>query len=200
MCEPDIVFDDLGDTKIQVKRPCGLEAKARLVCSRALARSSPVLHVKLQEWLLSENTTSPRLNRLVIELPAGDDDSLTLFLNIAHGRFLEIPRKLSISQLYNLTALTHCYQSTGLLDPWADSWISLIESPARGLNLAKLLWISWELGKETAFTDVAHRMAMELDATELQSVRQLWVSSKTTGVLGMQGAPLLKLCMPVLSS
>ncbi|KAK2595510.1 hypothetical protein QQS21_006785 [Conoideocrella luteorostrata] len=185
MSKPDIIFDEFGDVFIRVARSDELETTVNLVCSRALARTSPILQFQLQELFstTSRLKESSSLERLVIEVPECDSEALTIFLNIAHAHFLDVPQTLGIDALYNLTIITFRFNNAGALAPWIHSWISAAKSNAHGKCIPKMLWVSWHVGQKNLFTNMAERMVMELSASEFHNARQLWGCAKSATIV-----------------
>lgn len=74
-----------------------------------------------------------------------------------------MPHSLYLDELYGLTVLTHYYDVTHILAPWASRWIASLHEPNPGspILLAKLLWISWELGRGPLFESTAQRILTE---------------------------------------
>ncbi|WYZ41224.1 hypothetical protein EsH8_V_000119 [Colletotrichum jinshuiense] len=155
------VFDRMLHGNFSESRPAGAGAGAAADTTMT-AHSSPA------------GTTPPApAKEWVVNLPDDKSDAFDLFASIAHSRFARIPRSLSIDKLYELTVLTHYYDATPMLTPWLQTWASGIgEAPGTssssgvggrdgGLLMAKLLWISWELGHKQLFESTARRMVME---------------------------------------
>ncbi|UQC85781.1 uncharacterized protein CLUP02_11280 [Colletotrichum lupini] len=165
-------------------------ARSFRVCSRTMARISPVfdrmLHgsfaeskptapssdlISLSSSGINGTTTSPAKD-WIVHLRDDRPDSFDLLASIAHSQFQRIPRALSIAKLYELTVLTHYYDATPVLSPWLQTWVSgiaespettssSIAGPEGELLMPKLLWISWELGHKQLFESTARRMVME---------------------------------------
>lgn len=194
MCGQRIVFDKHADARVRLRRGGDIEATVYLVCSRAVARASPALKSKIQIISSTEDAKGgPEvLDGQVIEVFADDNDSLSIFLKAAHADFLEIPRTLSVSQLYNLATFASHYDCAAILAPWVPLWASAVEGHVRGPNMARILWLFWDLGLEDLYTNLARRMGMELDTSELRSAYLFWGSTKTTIVLGMLVLYMLK--------
>lgn len=168
-----IVFDKHGDTKVRNKRVGELEHTVYIVCSRALARVSPVFHAILYDRIGTVDIhKSPQSDDGFIDFVEEGEESLIIFLNIAHARFSGIPRTLNVDQLYNITALTSRYECTCILSTWVNSWISCSEDQAHETDLAKILWVTWQVGRQNAFTRTSQRMAMECDALAIENAKQ----------------------------
>ncbi|KAH8908601.1 hypothetical protein BR93DRAFT_936231 [Coniochaeta sp. PMI_546] len=135
------IFDDNGDLWLEV----GLAEISCRVCSRALARASPVLKAMLLESS-AEAKARPEDGDWVIHLPYNDINAMEYLLNIIHGHVDRIPRKLphggesflitwpcnfvpprvETDILYLLTKVADEYKVTHLLKPWAKSWLEMV--------------------------------------------------------------------------
>ncbi|KAL5615751.1 hypothetical protein FOBRF1_004499 [Fusarium oxysporum] len=163
MSSENIVFDPRGDVKLCVGETDPVTLTA---CSRALARASPVFERMLFGLFMESRPANG--GDWVVELPKDKPTALSIFLRISHGQFDQVPRKLSIDDLYDLTVLSNYYDGTHMLEPWMGRWMSLVEDDAKALkvSMAKSLWIAWEFGQKDSFCRIARRMLMESDGSE----------------------------------
>ncbi|KAF1738461.1 hypothetical protein CRV24_000387 [Beauveria bassiana] len=167
ICESTVIFDNHGDIEVQVSG----DTSRYVVCSRALARMSPVLRSQTRQDSVADTQDRCTRRRVLVQLDGNDDDSLTILFNIAHAHFLAVPRTLSIKQMYNLSILTSRYKCTSILDPWVESWIAGMEGTVRRDDMAMMLWVFWEIGFSNEFCTMAHRVTVELDAPRLFDIR-----------------------------
>ncbi|KAM3506620.1 hypothetical protein MY11210_007468 [Beauveria gryllotalpidicola] len=174
MCERTVIFDNHGDIEVQVSGG----TTRYIVCSRALARTSPLLRSRMRQDFVADTQDRCTRRSVMIELDGNDEDSLTILFNIAHAHFLAVPRTLSIQQMYNLSMLTSCYNCTSILGPWVDSWIAGVEGTVRRDDMAMMLWVFWELGFSGEFRTMAHRMTVELNASAFTNAGRLWSSAR----------------------
>ncbi|KAM3433919.1 hypothetical protein NHJ13734_006220 [Beauveria thailandica] len=173
-CDNTVIFDNHGDIEVQVSGG----TTRYIVCSRALARMSPLLRSRIRQDIVADTQDQcTRRGVIILELHGNDDDSLTILFNIAHAHFLAVPRTLSIKQMYNLSMLTWCYGCTSILGPWVDSWIAGVEGTVPRADMAMMLWVFWELGFSGEFRTMAHRMTVELEACEFSNAGRLWSSA-----------------------
>lgn len=183
---------------VRLQSLSGVESPVYIVCSRALARASPVLRLEIRHAGTTRQPHPP--HGLILQLEDIDNDAMTTFLNIAHAHFLQVPGRRSIRQLYNLTRLTSRYHCTELLAPWVDSWISTVRSVVQRCDVAMMFWVFWELDMKDDLNAVARRMAGELDARELCASGRLWDNDKITGVMGTSPSFALSLYMNLIES
>ncbi|XXG98133.1 hypothetical protein Hte_004454 [Hypoxylon texense] len=169
MSESPIEFDQHGDLKLRVGPPNETTSNTFLVCSRSLARISPVFDRMLYGSFNEAKDSNPE--DWTVDLPEDDPASLAIIIRIAHGHFSEVPKILAIDRLYTLTTLTHYYDATKILVPWVDGWLASIEDILRDSNqlMPKFLWISWELGRKSLFRSTARRILTEAPASLLDS-------------------------------
>lgn len=159
-----IEFDKHGDLRLQVGSDETQPKIIFTVCSRALARVSPVFDRMLYgNFIEAKTSTSKESDEWVVKLPEEKPVPLSIFLYISHGHYHRVPSSLPIDELYDLTTLTHYYDSTRMLAPWIKSWVSSVEEDAREstTSMTKALWICWELGAKSSFVKIARKLMME---------------------------------------
>jgi hypothetical protein len=144
-------LSDTGDCPAQCFR----------VCSRTLARTSPVLERMLYGSFAESN--SQRETDWTIDLPEVKPAPFALLAFICHGLFDKAPKVLSTDELFDLIILTHYYDCTPVLAPWTERWLASIREPAsiRELEMYKVLFISQELGDKRTFEITARRLVLE---------------------------------------
>lgn len=142
--------------------------KRFVVCSKTLARASPVFKKMLYGGFAESKKPTEGGDIWTVQLPDDDHDALELLLDIMHANFDKLPRNpLALDDLYHITVLTDKYDMRHLLRPWISQW----EEEARGYNiwtpeqetrdciLEKRLWIAWELGLQGRLRDLVRRLA-----------------------------------------
>ncbi|KAI0468778.1 hypothetical protein F4859DRAFT_203057 [Xylaria cf. heliscus] len=132
------------------------------VCSRALARASPVFERMLYGNFAERKPIKPDED-WIVDLPEDKPSSFKLFATISHCYLQQVPRSLSLDQLYDLTMLTHIYNATHILVPWCQGWVSSVRDKHLEsiYDMPKLLWVSWELGDMDLFETTARQIIME---------------------------------------
>ncbi|KAK3309439.1 uncharacterized protein B0T15DRAFT_545201 [Chaetomium strumarium] len=103
------VFDPRGDLELVI----GPEKTVFQVCSRALARSSPVWDVMLYGSFAEEDSV----------------EGLRLALHAAHGNLTEIPPVLPQATLYAAVTVADKYDMVECLTPWWRGWIDALPDP-----------------------------------------------------------------------
>ena len=164
MTQASIEIDGHADVKLRVgPRDEGLTIFN--ASSRALARASPVFD-RMLYGDFAESKTKATGDPWTVDLPMDSPSSMEIFLNITHANFKLVPNVLSIGELYNLTVLTDFYDATPSLAPWVDMWMSTIHELSNDASLApKLLWVSWQLGREELFRSISREILMESEGT-----------------------------------
>lgn len=134
------------------------------VCSRTLARSSPVWE-KMLYGRFAES--KPSGSDWVVELPDDDAEAIELLLYIAHARLDSVPafdHTPEVEKLYQIAVFADKWDMIQFLRPWANTWAgsigSKIKKGADRRTLARYLWISWTLGAKTELIRAARRFAM----------------------------------------
>lgn len=152
-------IDPRGDLTLSI----GLSPSSKnfIVCSRTLSRISPVLERMLYGSFAeskSEHTSS-----WTIDLPDVNPLPFALLAHISHGEFGSIPKSLNVDELFDLIILTHYYDCTPILAPWAENWLRGINEPASNneLEMYKVLFITQELGDKRTFEITARRLVLE---------------------------------------
>ncbi|KAH9240210.1 hypothetical protein K456DRAFT_1930656 [Colletotrichum gloeosporioides 23] len=131
------VYDSDGDLMLHV----GPEMARFRVCSKSLARSSPVFKRMLYGSFAESKPSDDA--KWVVRLPEDGARAMAIFLSIIHGKFHVTPETLSVQDLYDLLTLTEKYDATALLRPYAHRWIDAVGSQT---DDPYLLCVAWELG------------------------------------------------------
>ncbi|KAJ0313196.1 hypothetical protein COL5a_004048 [Colletotrichum fioriniae] len=146
-----ISFDDRGDLTLRVgSLEDGFgDVFEFVVCSRALARASPVLRAMLFGGF---SESKPDGDIWIVKLPEDRTAPFFILLNIIHGRFRAVPQKLKLDELYQLLVVTNKSEMLSVIFQWAPIWFE----PHKNLDEVlegneRLLWIAWELGEERTF-------------------------------------------------
>ncbi|OAA55656.1 hypothetical protein ISF_07761 [Cordyceps fumosorosea ARSEF 2679] len=164
-----VTIDPRGDIRLQVGRDdvdhadnesSSWQHAEFLVCSRALARASPIFDRMLYGPYAEAAHASPDWS---VALPEDKPAPMQVLLQIAHARFSRVPPVLSVDNLHDLAVLTNYYDATALLAPWIGGWMAELAEISHDANViqSKLLWIAWEFGLRDDFGSVAHRMLTE---------------------------------------
>ncbi|KAI8236744.1 hypothetical protein K4K55_003738 [Colletotrichum sp. SAR 10_96] len=145
---PLVAIDKSGDLNLCVGADHTDEPTTFVVCSKTLARSSPVLKAMLYGRFAESNRPKESHDDWVVDLPDDEPEAFAVFLNIIHSNFHEIPRKPNVCSVYNLLVVLYKYDCIALVQPWASSWLRLIKDTS---NVALLLCITLELGAADLF-------------------------------------------------
>jgi hypothetical protein len=156
-----ITIDPRGDLTLKIGLPT--ELKTFLVCSRTLARTSPVLNRMLYGSFAESKPSNDSPEEWTISLTEINPHPFALLAHISHGSFNHIPKTLTIDKLFDLIVLTHYYDCTPLLAPWAAHWLGAIHEPASDneLEMYRVLFISQELGDKRTFEITSRRLVLE---------------------------------------
>jgi hypothetical protein len=96
-----------------------LEYKEFTVCSRTLARTSPVFERMLYgRFSEGKHSAGSCAEGWIVRLPEDKPAPMHVFLSILHGQLDRMPTDLSVDELYDLTMLLHYYDATSVLRPW----------------------------------------------------------------------------------
>ena len=165
MGDSHIILDRHGDIEVKVGGPDDADKTTFVSCSRTLARVSPVFDHMLYGTFAEGRCNQDPQDDWTINLPDDNPVPMKVFLNIAHANFSEVPKDLTVGDLYELVVLTHYYDSTRLLTPWVETWMSSLGSKQSTppSDMPKLLWISWEFGRREDVTTISRQMLLEFD-------------------------------------
>ncbi|KKO99183.1 hypothetical protein THAR02_08716 [Trichoderma harzianum] len=75
-----------------------------------------------------------------------DEKALETVMNIIHGKTANIPEKISLERLANISVIVDHFQCHQTVKPFADKWIAGLKEPyptCYGGNLVLRLYISW---------------------------------------------------------
>lgn len=147
LAESSGTFDPHGDLRLVV----GHDKAESLVCSRSLARASPVFRNMLYGRF---SEAMPARGEWRVELPEDDPNALCFLFNIIHGRFDRIANGIGAvyadRDIYEVAILTDKYDLTHMLRPWANSWLNDIANRHRR-DFTSRIWIAWEMGDYKLF-------------------------------------------------
>ncbi|KAK8029766.1 nuclear pore protein [Apiospora rasikravindrae] len=147
------------------------------VCSRTLARSSPVWKKMLYGGFAESR---PKGDHWMVELPDDDAGAIEFFLYAIHARFDSVPAFDHTPELEDLDAvavIADKYDLVRFLRPWARTWIASLAGrikPGHDLRtLQRYLWISWVLGAEAEFHLISRYLVTEYQAKDRDPLHQL---------------------------
>lgn len=146
-----------------------LETVAYLICSRTLARSSPVMNAMLLGGFHESRQST-------ISLPEDNPKAMKIILDMVHGNFDCVPHTcdgLCVEDLYQITVLTDKYAMTQKLRPWVRAWSICVNTwlhkPKTSRltmgSFERLLWIVSEFGHRQFFEAGVDLMAHNLNAS-----------------------------------
>ncbi|KAI0600989.1 hypothetical protein F4775DRAFT_542316 [Biscogniauxia sp. FL1348] len=184
-----VVVDPDGDLTLRVgqNKPkarygsMAEEAITFVVCSRTVARASPVWKKLLYGGFAeSKRPSTSSSSEWLVELPEDNPKAMSTMLHIIHSRFENVPRitdSFVLDDLYQLTVLTDKYDLTAVLRPWATSWMRSLHQTRNSwskslfptsADLRRHLWIAWELGDLDHLRKTAKEMILYLPGNILQ--------------------------------
>ncbi|KAH6651278.1 hypothetical protein F5144DRAFT_525097 [Chaetomium tenue] len=152
------VFDRHGDLKLIVWKNHSMITFQ--VCSRTLARSSPVWDVMLY-GPFREGKAQQKGDEWTVSLPEDDADGLRIILSTIHGIFDAVPTdtKLHFDSIFSLVALSDKYDMVAALKPswksWLCSWGCRITSETNRFSflhrgsahrVVQYLWLCYTVG------------------------------------------------------
>ncbi|KAJ1330875.1 BTB/POZ domain-containing protein [Microdochium nivale] len=138
------------------------------VCSKTLARSSPVFDKMLFGGFAESLPSMQDNSDWVIELPEDNTGAMAQVLHLMHGSYAKFtlgskPKFDSAEELmllYKFFVAADKYDCTPLTQPWAQRWLDAISSMgSRGYNeLYMLTWIYFQLGHQRCYEIVMEKL------------------------------------------
>ncbi|KAL0936319.1 nuclear pore protein-like protein [Colletotrichum truncatum] len=156
--EGEVQIDPYGDLILRVGcDPRSGDSYSFRVCSNTLRRASPFWRRTLAE---TSNETQAAddgwyWTPSLFACPYEKSDGLAILLNIIHSKFHLVPKRPTVSEIYNALCLVSMYEMEQVLHPWIEPWYEVIEdlqSARDGHTLAMLACIAWGLGDEKLYT------------------------------------------------
>ncbi|KAJ1324713.1 armadillo repeat-containing protein 5 [Microdochium nivale] len=164
--KPDLeyILDPRGDLWLHTR---GKDAQDKSnsgrfrVCSRTVARASPVLDKMLYGWFAERLRNQAQGQEWVVELPEDTTSAMRSLLEIMHGQFQHIKpvvgaQKQTIRSLYDIIVAAHKYDCIKMLRPWAASWIAcrVTKDTETHDDLLQSAWIFYQLGSREEYEAV----------------------------------------------
>ncbi|KAI8250274.1 hypothetical protein K4K58_010030 [Colletotrichum sp. SAR11_239] len=151
---PTTTFDSKGDLHLVVGSDVrDGDPSTFLVCSKALARASPVFDKMLFGPFAESrpSTESSKQNSAwIVHLPGDEPAHFEVVLNILHCNFKKVAQRLPIPLLSGLVAIADKYDCIEIFRPWVNEWIPDLEP--EGVYEEKLtLHIAWHFGCISTF-------------------------------------------------
>lgn len=115
-----VIVEEDGDLHLGVGHEGG-ELTTYVVCSRALARHSPVFKAMLFGDFAEARPTDG--SQWVVEVSEDNHEMFPIFLNIVHGCFKDVPTKLHIQELCALVVIVEKYDALPIIRPWVKEWM-----------------------------------------------------------------------------
>ncbi|KAK2729034.1 hypothetical protein CKAH01_10605 [Colletotrichum kahawae] len=156
-----ITVEEDGDLHLVVDGTGLPEPNTYVVCSRALARHSPVFKTMLS-GPFAEACRPADGSQWVVEVLEDNHKQFPVFLSIIHGCFQDVPKELDIQDLGALLVIVEKYDALPIIRPWVKGWL---ESPrgrwsAEGYS-SHLVCYAWVTGHRAIFEEEARKAVYE---------------------------------------
>jgi hypothetical protein len=179
------VLDHHGDLKLIV----GADKVVFKVCSRSLARSSPVWNTLLY-GPFSEGKNQQNSDSWEIALLEDNPEGLRVILNAVHHKSAAMPKVGSCSLIFKVTVLADKYDMVATLKPFWSGWrcrhAAEKFSTAAPSWILMHLWVSHTLGDGRGFRrslmTLASRTAIDADGKLSVDGHQLDVISESFNI------------------
>ncbi|KAL8375828.1 hypothetical protein RB595_007107 [Gaeumannomyces hyphopodioides] len=161
-----VTFDEEGDLNLLVGANGAQDQALYTVCSRTLSRTSSVF-----DALLRSSKTDRQLDdgRWIVRLPYDDPQSIRIVLNIAHGRFRDVPKSMALKTLHQLCVCLDKYRIAECLGPWAKEWCQAARSSNQEAveDNARIAWVAYVLGNESMFREATKNLLWKASSSSL---------------------------------
>lgn len=142
---PTVYLDDQGNVRLRTSADIETFPQDFVVCSRTLARSSPVWSAMIYGPFAESEANTERQDEWIINLPEDKSQPMLVILNIIHGRFGLIPTNLPAVQFHEILVLADKYAMQKKVNPWASEWHESAQASSQG-GRPYILYIAWQLG------------------------------------------------------
>ncbi|KAJ3951383.1 hypothetical protein N0V92_012212 [Colletotrichum tropicale] len=156
--EPQTVtVEDDGDLRL-VAGCEGWETTTYVVCSRALARHSPVFKAMLFGNFAEARPTDG--SQWVVEVSGDNPYMFPMFLSILHGSFKDVRTKLEIYELGALLVIVQKYDALPVIRPWVRGWMegARKSSDENFGDSSQLVCSAWVTGHLDIFEDEVQKV------------------------------------------
>ncbi|KXJ89943.1 hypothetical protein Micbo1qcDRAFT_235127 [Microdochium bolleyi] len=169
--EQECIVDPRGDLWLLAQGTdssgCSDQVRFR-VCSRTLARASPVFD-KMLFGRFAESSQNQSGDTWEVELPEDPSSVTRVLFEIMHSRYQRLKTMgcedpTVVPLLYDLTIMADKYDCVALFRPWASMWASHLDIDAHGkteLSLLRMSWIFHQLGHIAKYEAVLTTLIMD---------------------------------------
>ncbi|KAF4869732.1 hypothetical protein CGCSCA1_v011026 [Colletotrichum siamense] len=151
---PTTIFDSKGDLHLVVGSDVrDGDPPTFLVCSKTLARASPVFDRMLFGPFAESRPSSESSKQepaWVVHLPEDDPDHMEAVLNILHFNFKDIPRRFTPPIFSGMIVIADKYDCIGIFKLWVTSCMPHAHFGHR-ISPKFALHIAWQLGSTRKF-------------------------------------------------
>lgn len=147
---PDVLVDEPQLDEFKVRGHASEDANGQreiwmLLSSKKLAPVSPICRQM-------EPNNQPEIRpfkftyKYLFVARHWDEKALEMVMNVIHGKTTNIPEKISLEKLANISVIVDHFQCHQTVKPFADKWIAGLKEPyptCYGGNLVLRLYISW---------------------------------------------------------
>ena len=169
-----LYIDVDGDLRLQVG--AGDEQATLVVCSRALARASPVFKRMLFGGFAE---SKPAHGEWLVNLPEdmGHIDGLIIVMDIIHGNTYNLDMDLSrhsndaTTFVFDLAVIADKYDVVRVLNPWAEAWLRTFYEQGKWNGClpdhdgwrGEHIWAAWVFGDEKRLRDELGEVLLSLE-------------------------------------
>ncbi|KAK0119382.1 hypothetical protein ONS95_010833 [Cadophora gregata] len=103
----------------------------------------------------SVDCRSRKIHVQELDFREDDGESLLILLNIAHGKFEDVPSELPYSMLVSIAVLCDQYDCVKITKPWIEDWLKGEDVLSLKPGNENWLFITWVFGRVEVFEELA---------------------------------------------
>jgi len=158
----ETIIDSAGDLRLEVGANHRDEQVSFIVCSKALARRSPIFKTMLFGPFAESKPSAD--GEWVVHLPDDHPHGFRILMHIIHANFAGVPVTLDSDKLtgmrksseydllYEIARMTDKYDMVDVVRPWINTWNekshAFYATDAEAHFHGQLTWIAWVFGDE----------------------------------------------------
>ncbi|OIW30017.1 hypothetical protein CONLIGDRAFT_632126 [Coniochaeta ligniaria NRRL 30616] len=173
-------YDEFSDLRLEIGEP----ASSFMVCSRAMARSSPAFRGMLFGSFIEGKPTT---GEWIVRLPEDEPRSFAILLDVIHGRSDRVPLDLhqalppvdcTAALLYDVVRMADKYCLLPLLRPWMNPWLAPWRPGGARKDdgwMGEITSVAWIVGDETVLLDQLDRAAESMRFRGMAYKKRGWI-------------------------
>ncbi|KAJ1324124.1 BTB/POZ domain-containing protein [Microdochium nivale] len=167
--QTEYILDPRGDLWLHTRglSASGISEASRFrVCSRAVARASPVFDKMLFGAFAEGSNYQEKGQEWVVELPDDPTAAMRPLLHIVHSQYQHMKsvngtHGETVNNLYDLMVAVDKYDCVALMRPWAASWAVCKGVHTNSAEMFRAAWVLYQLGHKAGYESIVTRLATQ---------------------------------------